>query len=62
MAHGMLVERAAAAAGDSQAEASPSGKAELAATAVPHAARAWEWFRSMGSPRYHVAPMVDQVR
>jgi hypothetical protein len=28
---------------------------------VPHAARAWEFFRSMGSPKFHVAPMVDQV-
>uniref|UniRef100_A0A061S1R0 tRNA-dihydrouridine(16/17) synthase [NAD(P)(+)] n=1 Tax=Tetraselmis sp. GSL018 TaxID=582737 RepID=A0A061S1R0_9CHLO len=26
----------------------------------PHAAAAWDWFRSLGSPRYHVAPMVDQ--
>lgn len=28
---------------------------------VPHAARAWEFFRGIGSPKYHVAPMVDQV-
>ncbi|KAG2494549.1 hypothetical protein HYH03_007316 [Edaphochlamys debaryana] len=27
---------------------------------VPHAEKAWEWFRSIGAPKYHVAPMVDQ--
>jgi hypothetical protein len=26
-----------------------------------HAAKAWEFFRGMGSPKFHVAPMVDQV-
>lgn len=26
-----------------------------------HVERAWEHFRSLGSPQYHVAPMVDQV-
>lgn len=26
-----------------------------------HAQRAWELFRSWGSPQYWVAPMVDQV-
>lgn len=26
-----------------------------------HVARSWEYFRSLGSPRWHVAPMVDQV-
>ncbi|GLC54740.1 hypothetical protein PLESTB_000901100 [Pleodorina starrii] len=25
-----------------------------------HADKAWEWFRSIGSPKFHVAPMVDQ--
>jgi len=25
-----------------------------------HVARAWRWYRSMGSPRYVCAPMVDQ--
>ncbi|KAK3236500.1 hypothetical protein CYMTET_53364 [Cymbomonas tetramitiformis] len=25
-----------------------------------HAASAWEFFRSIGSPKFHVAPMVDQ--
>jgi hypothetical protein len=29
---------------------------------VPHAEKAWEHWRQLGSPRYHVAPMVDQVR
>ncbi len=29
---------------------------------VPHKEKAWEFFRSMGSPKFHVAPMVDQVR
>jgi hypothetical protein len=27
-----------------------------------HAERAWAHFRSLGSPAWHVAPMVDQVR
>lgn len=31
------------------------------AEAVPQASKAWEFFRSIGSPKYHVAPMVDQV-
>lgn len=26
---------------------------------TPHAARAWEHWRALGSPRYVVAPMVD---
>jgi len=25
-----------------------------------HAAKAWAWYRSMGSPQYVCAPMVDQ--
>ncbi|GLI58658.1 hypothetical protein VaNZ11_000400 [Volvox africanus] len=25
-----------------------------------HVDKAWEWFRSIGSPKFHVAPMVDQ--
>ena len=29
--------------------------------AEQHAERAWAFFRSIGSPKYHVAPMVDQV-
>ncbi len=29
---------------------------------VPHAEAAWAAFRSWGSPRFHVAPMVDAVR
>lgn len=24
--------------------------------------RAWEFFRKIGSPKFHVAPMVDQVK
>lgn len=27
---------------------------------MPHASKAWEFFRSIGSPQLHVAPMVDQ--
>jgi len=27
---------------------------------VPHADAAWEWFNSLGAPKYWVAPMVDQ--
>lgn len=26
-----------------------------------HVANAWEWWQSIGAPKYHVAPMVDQV-
>ena len=26
-----------------------------------HVAQAWEWWNGMGAPKYHVAPMVDQV-
>lgn len=44
-------------AADAPPVASTSGRQE-----VPHAAKAWEFFRRMGSPKYHVAPMVDQVR
>jgi hypothetical protein len=29
---------------------------------VAHAEQAWAFFKSLGSPKYHVAPMVDQVR
>ena len=29
--------------------------------AQQHVERAWELFRSWGSPQYWVAPMVDQV-
>lgn len=29
---------------------------------APQAEKAWAFFRSIGSPKYHVAPMVDQVR
>ena len=27
-----------------------------------HVSQAWEWWTNMGAPKYHVAPMVDQVR
>jgi hypothetical protein len=27
-----------------------------------HAEKAWAWWDSMGAPKLHVAPMVDQVR
>lgn len=30
--------------------------------AKSHAAAAWEFWRSIGCPKFHVAPMVDQVR
>jgi hypothetical protein len=26
-----------------------------------HVERSWAYFRSLGSPKWHVAPMVDQV-
>lgn len=31
-----------------------------AASDVPHAEAAWEWFNSLGAPKFWVAPMVDQ--
>jgi hypothetical protein len=34
---------------------------QLSSEKVPHAERAWSFFKSIGSPQYHVAPMVDQV-
>ena len=30
--------------------------------AKSHAAAAWDFWRRIGSPKFHVAPMVDQVR
>ena len=30
--------------------------------AKSHAAAAWDFWRKIGSPQFHVAPMVDQVR
>lgn len=27
-----------------------------------HVESAWKWWESIGAPKYHVAPMVDQVR
>ena len=32
------------------------------ASEVPQADAAWALWRRLGSPKYHVAPMVDQVR
>merc|ERR1712216_1077083 len=29
-------------------------------TAAPRQTRAWETFRAVGAPQFHVAPMVDQ--
>jgi hypothetical protein len=26
-----------------------------------HVQRSWDYFKSLGSPKWHVAPMVDQV-
>ncbi|GFR46466.1 hypothetical protein Agub_g8042, partial [Astrephomene gubernaculifera] len=42
------------------AAATSCAAASAAPHRVPHADKAWEWFRSIGSPKYHVAPMVDQ--
>ena len=36
--------------------------ASSADAAVPQAEAAWEHWRKMGAPKFHVAPMVDQVR
>jgi tRNA-dihydrouridine synthase 1 len=33
---------------------------EKAVVMVPHAEKAWAWWKSIGSPRWIVAPMVDQ--
>lgn len=49
----------------SLAEAKPAKSVEHGYVIPPvprpaHADAAWEWWRAMGSPRYHIAPMVDQ--
>ncbi|KAL3146169.1 tRNA-dihydrouridine(16/17) synthase [NAD(P)(+)]-like protein, variant 6 [Trebouxia sp. C0010 RCD-2024] len=41
------------------AEGVPSTSMTLSATDL-HAQQAWEFWRKIGSPKYHVAPMVDQ--
>lgn len=41
------------------AAADPPVPATEQSAPVPHAEAAWEFFRSLGSPRYHVAPMVS---
>ena len=33
-----------------------------ASVAELHTKQAWEFWRRLGSPKYHVAPMVDQVQ
>lgn len=43
------------------AEGVPSTSMTLSATDL-HAQQAWEFWRKIGSPKYHVAPMVDQVQ
>ena len=35
--------------------------AEERAAAAEHSRKAWEMFRGWGSPKYFVAPMVDQA-
>lgn len=47
-------------AGTSQPEAAAAGRGR--GPPPPHAEQAWAWFRSIGAPKLHVAPMVDQVR
>ena len=51
------VPQSAAAAVEEAAAAQPQHPPLDLAT---HAAIAWEWYRSMGSPQYVCAPMVDQ--
>lgn len=38
----------------------PSPEGALRRVPVPHAEAAWAHFRALGSPQFHVAPMVDQ--
>lgn len=42
------------------AEGVASTSMTLSATDL-HTQQAWEFWRKIGSPKYHVAPMVDQV-
>jgi hypothetical protein len=59
------VQKVAAARGGAAPQ--PVTAAELLATisaaadVESHAERSWAYFRSLGSPKWHVAPMVDQV-
>jgi hypothetical protein len=39
----------------------PAPAAAVEKQPCPQAAKAWAWWESVGAPRYHVAPMVDQV-
>lgn len=47
--------------------AEPAGAPEQHAHSVSpgvdpeHIRKAWEWFDRIGRPKFHVAPMVDQV-
>ncbi|KAG2452588.1 hypothetical protein HYH02_002825 [Chlamydomonas schloesseri] len=52
---------AAPPAGSSAALAAPEpSESQSCVERAPQADKAWEWFRSMGAPKFHVAPMVDQ--
>lgn len=42
--------------------AMPGASLDAANGESSHSERAWAYWRSLGSPKYHVAPMVDQVR
>lgn len=43
------------------ASAMPGAPLDAANGGDSHSERAWAYWRSLGSPKYHVAPMVDQV-
>lgn len=59
---GSSAAAAAAAAGPLAAPACSGPPYTDAAALDAHVERAWAHFRALGSPRWHVAPMVDQVR
>lgn len=43
------------------ASAMPGAPLDAAEGGDSHSERAWAYWRSLGAPKYHVAPMVDQV-
>ena len=65
---GLMSASAAAAAAAAALPLPPPLPADAKVPAPPpsdldaHVAQAWEWWNSIGAPKYHVAPMVDQVR
>lgn len=51
-----------AAAADDASSTSPGPPYTTPEALDAHVERSWAYFRSLGSPKWHVAPMVDQVQ